>query len=159
MSVVISLNLPSRVGDFFISFVISSAVSREFFTTLLSLMANPTVKFNECMKQWVSYAFGSSDFCHTHLFSLHRTTAIIILFLTIFQTEIHSEENILDNCLNDIYVGNVKWMEFDKILVTIQVIFHPAYTQCKLWNVCNVGGLIDHESEKISTTIFSCNFP
>ena len=48
---------------------------------------------------------------------------------------------------------------FDEIFVSIQVIIYPAYAQYKLRNVYNVGGFIDHDIEKISTTDFCCNFP
>lgn len=89
--------------------------------------------------------------CETRLFYLHQWTAIVTLFPTIFQIEIHSEENILNNCHNGSHVGNVKWMESNEILEKIQVIVHPAYAQCKLWNVYNVVDLIDNDNAKIST--------
>ena len=99
MTVLISFNLPSLFGDFYISFVISKVVSRKFFITLLDLMASATSP---------------------------------PLSPTIFQIEIHLENNILDNCHNGIRVGNVNRIDSNEILVTIQVIVHLGYAQCKL---------------------------
>ena len=36
---------------------------------------------------------------------------------------------------------------------------HPVYEKYKLWNICNLGDLVDHDSEKFCTMNFSWNFP
>ena len=99
--------------------------------------------------------------CPSHLLfalSLQCWIAIITLSPTIFEIEIHSEDNILDNCHNGVRVGNIKWMESDETHVTMQVVVHLAYAQCKLRNVCNVCCIITIIVKKlalrISTTIF-----